>query len=188
MTFTTVRIYLCMATANCLFWLYDYILQWRIENIFRLTLKVSSVHMCLCLCLFCEWWAGLEWKWFCRGCCLNYTQAVFMCVQLCGLAEVRDLLHSTPRGLLLKTKSNTADSAPSLALSAYTHWGPKVKGHITPRTSALIRQNRGRLTRNISRELVRDKETLIKFEEDTVHHIPKDDSSWKLGKVVSGTK
>lgn len=132
MTFTTVRIYLCMATANCLFWLYDYILQWRIENIFRLTLKVSSVHMCLCLCLFCEWWAGLEWKWFCRGCCLNYTQAVFMCVQLCGLAEVRDLLHSTPRGLLLKTKSNTADSAPVLHYQLTHTEVPRLRATLHP--------------------------------------------------------
>jgi len=49
---------------------------------------------------------------FCQGYFLNYTQAVLMCVQLCGLAEVRDLLHSTR--VLLKTKSNTADRVPAM--------------------------------------------------------------------------
>lgn len=71
-------------------------------------------------------------KWICRGRFLNYTQAVFMCVQLRELTEVRDLLLSTLGSPPSKQRAAHRRQRSGLALSAYTHWGPRLRATLHP--------------------------------------------------------
>ena len=132
-----------------------------------------------------EWWAGLGVNDSVKGTSLIIPR-LRSCVYSC-VGWLRWETFSTPPRGLLQTKSNTADRAPAHALSAYTHWGPRLRATLHPGPPLWSCRNTAAWWGTSLGSWWGIRRRWLSLRRTQTRRILNNDSSWKLGKGVSET-